>query len=46
VKNLKYVKLTSSEGSIRRSLSAGGVKARRPRRSGGGVFSLSIDFHI
>jgi hypothetical protein len=38
--------ITSSEGGKRRSLSAGGVIARGPRRSGGGVFSLSIVFHI
>ena len=36
---------TSSESGKRRSLSAGGVIARSPRRSGGGVFSLSIVFH-
>lgn len=30
----------------RRSLSIGGVNARGPRRSGGGVFSLSMVFHI
>jgi hypothetical protein len=38
--------ITSSEAGKRRSLSAGGVIARGPRRSGGGVFSLSIVFHI
>ena len=37
---------TSSAAGKRRSLSAGGVIARGPRRSGGGVFSLSIVFHI
>ena len=37
---------TSSGAGKRRSLSAGGVIARGPRRSGGGVFSLSIVFHI
>jgi len=45
--NLSLIlQLTSSEGDIRRSLSIGGVIARSPRRLDGGVFSLSIVFHI
>lgn len=44
--NRKKIFRTSSGIGKRRSLSAGGVIARGPRRSGGGVFSLSIVFHI
>jgi hypothetical protein len=42
----KTLTFTSSTNDRRRSLSVGGVIARNPRRSGGGVFSLSIVFHI
>ena len=41
-----FIEITSSGIVKRRWLSAGGVIARGPRRSGGGVFSLSIVFHI
>jgi hypothetical protein len=43
---MQYIYITSSGGGKCRSLSGGGVIARGPRLSGGGVFSLSIVFHI
>jgi hypothetical protein len=46
INKIKIYIITSSTVGKRRSLSCGGVIARGPRRSGGGVFSLSIVFHI